>query len=235
MGDSSPLSRVDIAPSSNYTRTTMDVYLSKNGLARSLGIHPNNLRPPKPDVIIGKRRGWLHAYARDGTFYERLDAPLRLMSAQEVARRLKLNRHRVKKLRDADHGLFPAPVACIEFGDPERTLPTRGWDGRVYGWDPAAITTFQRTTGRKGDAQKGRRGRPPGKGNYADLPRCLRPRTESVHGDGKPCQAVRRKIDGQWAPACGIHLTDQERHILGITSSATSTPATSAQAEGPPA
>lgn len=211
--------------------------MSKLGLARSLGIHPNNLRPPTPDVIIGKWRGWSRDRVRDGAVTERHDPPLRYVSAQAVARRLKLTSQRVRDLREQDDGTFPPAAACIEYGQ-ERELPTRGWDGRVYGWRPADITQFKKTTGRKDDAQKGRRGRPPGSGSYDNLPRCLRLRNDSVHGDGRACQAVRRKINGEWAPACGIHLTAEERHTLGISSGASGASGASspsAQAEGPPA
>lgn len=202
----------------------MRVYLSKSGLAAALGKHINHLidnNPPTPDLLIGPWQGWLSSRVHDGGIAARHSAPRRLLGVAQVAAMLGISRQAVRKLRDnpSPYAIpFPAPVARIESGGGARAQRPHGggWNGHVYGWREQDITAFAWGTGRVGDGHKGNRGRRPGTGNYADLPRCLRPRDASRHGNGRPCQAVRRKIAGVWAPACGIHLTGEERATLNI-------------------
>jgi hypothetical protein len=196
----------------------MDVYLNKAAVATLCKAHKGRFDPPTPDVVIGRSSGWKRSRVRGGKVSPRAEAPLILLSRAEVAQRLTLDVARVNSLRSTPGTGFPDPAARIADTVHARTPPTGGWDGQVYGWHEADIARFAAQTGRGAGATRGARGRPKGSGDYtkAQLPRCGRPLTESVNGKGKPCRAVRRKIDGQWAPACGIHLTEAERATLGL-------------------
>ena len=212
----------------------MRSYLSLSGLASKLGKDVRNLtNAPAPDVIIGRWRGWQPGRVRDGKVTGRRRPPEQLLSLEEVAARLGIEAQTVNRLREpgtkaqrrtaqtvrqvqqVQRCPFPDPVARIENTE-AANRPRHGRDGSVYGWAEPDITKYAQITGRVGGGLKGKRGRPAGSGDYTALPRCQRPRTESRHGKGKPCQAVRRKVNGQWGPACGLHLTDQERLQLGL-------------------
>lgn len=192
----------------------MDVYLNRASLAQRAGVPKNRFDPPAPDVVIGRSRGWKRTRVRGGKIIQRHEPPLVLLSVTEVAARLDVSTARVNELR-RDVPNFPPPAACIA-SKITGTPPTWGWAGNVFGWVDADIARFAAHTGRGQGATRGRRGRPKGSGDYEALPRCGRPLTASVNGKGRDCRAVRRKIDGVWAPACGMHLTQDERLTLGI-------------------
>jgi len=204
----------------------MKAYLSLTGLATAFGMDVRNLTsPPAPDVVIGRWwRGWAPERVLDGAAAPRRNPPWRLLGIDDIAQALGIKKQTVQRMRDLGPGRhvpFPKPAARIENaehgGGPDRARrPGGGFDGCVYGWRPKDIADYAAATGRAGAGLKGNRGRRAGTGDYAALPRCGRARTQSRHGGGKPCQAVRRKVDGQWAPACGLHLTGQERASLGL-------------------
>lgn len=197
----------------------METYVNRARLAALCGAQKNRFDPPPHDVRIGRTRGWKATRVRkDGTLRRRRGRELVLLSVSEVGEALSLSGRRIKDLRTSPVSGFPPPAACIQPTPAQGQPATGGWDGHVYGWDAQAVAQFAAQTGRGQAATTGKRGRPAGSGNYASLPRCGRPLNASVHGGGRPCKAVRRKIDGQWAPACGVHLTSQERHSLGLTS-----------------
>lgn len=190
--------------------------MSQQGLACLTGQWRDRVNPPaSPDVIVGKWRGWSAHRVRDGRVRARKQAPEVFLPVMVVAQVLNVTRTRVTQLRKraAESG-FPLPAVCIGPYPPVTTAS--GLDGCVYGWDEQTILSFRDTSGRTSDEHKAGRGRPAGSGNYRDLPRCGRPRTESVHGHGTPCKGVRRKVAGRWAPACGVHLTSRERRQWGL-------------------
>ena len=202
----------------------MDVYLNKVSLAALCGVHKNRFQPPTPDVIIGRYRGWKRSRVHQGEVSARDEPHEVLLSLTAVADRLRLTVDRISDLRATAGSGFPQPQARIAATPTRRRPATGGWDGQVYGWQSESVDQFAARTGRGGGATTGRRGRPKGSGNYAELPRCGRPLTKSVNGNGQPCQAVCRKMGDAWAPACGIHLTGKERAAVDAWHAQNATP-----------